>query len=400
MLKSNKVNLVIALIVAIVLWAYVLGEDNTSNDKMRDVPITFLNEQQLIDSGLIMLNSNCREVNISISGSRTDIRKVRNDEFTVTADLEGLKKGENKIRLKVTAPEDVKVESISTPKITVLIDEYLETQKQVLPEVINQQGDEKEPSIIQVSDETVTVSGAKTQVDKVKCLSAKIDAAKVGEEMKALTVELTPVDKNGVEVSGVKLSKTRVSVTTVMLSKKTVKLKVPVENADHASFQREVSLPRTITIKGSKADLDGISEIWCNTLNLIDVFEDSNIPLSPILPQGIVVASDSENLHAVVTVKGVESKNFDFNESDIVMEGIDENVIASLSETSIVVTVTAKPKVLETISKEDFSLFVDLSDLDEGNHKVNLSCTCNKSIASMEYSPNEVIIKIERSDAE
>lgn len=74
MLKSKKFNIILALIVAIVLWAYVLGEINpTSSTVIRNVPINFTNQEALEAEGLTVLSTSAETVNITISGQRTAI---------------------------------------------------------------------------------------------------------------------------------------------------------------------------------------------------------------------------------------------------------------------------------------------------------------------------------------
>ena len=56
MLKSKKLNIVLAILAAVVLWAYVLGEVNpNTSDTIRGVPITFANEDMLEAGGLTIL---------------------------------------------------------------------------------------------------------------------------------------------------------------------------------------------------------------------------------------------------------------------------------------------------------------------------------------------------------
>ena len=64
MLKSKKFNIILALIVAIVLWAYVLGEINpTSSTVIRNVPINFTNQEALEAEGLTVLSTSAETVN-------------------------------------------------------------------------------------------------------------------------------------------------------------------------------------------------------------------------------------------------------------------------------------------------------------------------------------------------
>ncbi len=395
MLKSNKLNLIIALITAIVLWAYVLVDVNqSSTETVRGVPITLVNEQTLAADDLVILSMDYSKVNINYSCQRQALSKIKDADFTVTADVEGLKVGENKVKLNVNHPDDVSIENLSVQKITIVVDELISAEKPINPTLENQEDDESEPSIVQISDEKITVKGAKSLVEKVTSVRAALDASKVADEMKSLTVSLIPVDENGEAVEGVKLSKSNVSITAVMLKKKTVSLDVPISGAEHTAFERSVSVPKTITIKGREDVLSSIKSISCGEIDLSDVYEDTNIKIDPILPSGVTAASESQNLYVKVSVKGVETKTFTFTENDVVLSGISEAAMAVVGNVKIKVTVTAKPEEMSSITEEDFSLTADTDGLEEGDHTVALSCVCAKSHTDLEYTPGEINISI------
>ncbi len=306
MLKNNKVSMALALVMAIVLWAYVLASDNqASTNTLRNIPITFANMETLTENNLVVLETERNTVNITFSGQRTALNKVKAENFKVIADLEGLKKGENVVRLRVVGPDNVTVESMSVQKIAVTIDDLVSVKKPVETQIINQNSDDSEPYIVQLSQDAVVAEGAASLVNKVTRLMAYVDAEKVENEMKALTIALVPVDKHAQKVEGVTLATDKVSVTAVMLNKKTVTLSVPVIGQEHDNLDISYQVPRTITIKGTDAALAAISEVLCETVDLSRVYDDTQITLQPILRRfGVTVATDSGNLFCSVTVKG------------------------------------------------------------------------------------------------
>lgn len=395
MLKSNKVNLILALIVAIVLWAYVLVDVNqSSTETVKGVPIKIVNEDILEQNNLVILSTDYDKVNLSYSCQRAFLGKIKESEFSVTADVEGLKKGTHKVKLYVTSPDDVSIENVSIPKITVVIDDLVTVNKPVTPVIDNIDSDDTEPNILQISDDVVAVKGPKTVVDRVTAMHAVLDASKVGNEMKSFTVPLTAVDKNGDSVDNLSPAKDNVSITAILLQKKTVSLDVPVAGINSGDFEHSVSVPKTITIKGSDSVLSGIDSITCERVDLSSVYEDTTIKLNPILPQGVNVATESQNLYIKVTVKGIEPKTFTFDENDIEVRGVTENASAIVEDVKVKVTVTAKSAEIANITEADFLLTADVEGLGSGSHRVNLVCTCSKTHTDLEYTPGEINITI------
>ncbi len=396
MLKNNKINLVLALLAAICLWAYVLGDDGSSyGGTMRNIPVNYINAEALERAGLVVLDTPTETVNVSYTGQRSLKNKVKITDFKVTVDLEGLREGENTVKVVVEKPENVEIKNISVQKVKVIVDKLAEEEKPVNVVITNQTSDDSEPYIVQVSREKIKVRGAETLVNSVTSLNAAVDASKVGMTMKSLSIELVPVNSKGEKVENVKLEYDNVSVTTIMHNKKTVSLKVPVIGNNNTFVTREISVPKTITIKGTDELLSKIDSITCKTVDVSDIFENTQIPIQPLLPEGIEIATDSQNLQVIVSVAGAATREFTFSENDIVLEGVDEDTIPTVDNITVKVSVSGNAEVIEQITESDFQLYADVSGLEKGVHTVALKCVCENKGIEMEYNPSEIKVIIE-----
>lgn len=396
MLKNNKINFVLALLAAICLWAYVLGDDGSSyGGTMRNIPVNYINAEALEGAGLVVLDTPTETVNVSYTGQRSLKNKVKITDFKVTVDLEGLREGENTVKVVVEKPENVEIKNISVQKVKVIVDKLAEEEKPVNVVITNQTSDDSEPYIVQVSREKIKVRGAETLVNSVTSLNAAVDASKVGMTMKSLSIELVPVNSKGEKVENVKLEYDNVSVTTIMHNKKTVSLKVPVIGNNNTFVTREISVPKTITIKGTDELLSKIDSITCKTVDVSDIFENTQIPIQPLLPEGIEIATDSQNLQVIVSVAGAATREFTFSENDIVLEGVDEDTIPTVDNITVKVSVSGNAEVIEQITESDFQIYADVSGLEKGVHTVALKCVCENKGIEMEYNPSEIKVIIE-----
>ena len=396
MLKSKKFNIVLALIIAIALWAYVLGEVNPeSTATVKNIPINFTNQESLEDNGLTVLDSSQTSISVSISGQRTAITKVEPSDFSVTCDVEGLNKGSHTVRINVTGPDNVKIDHISVEKINVDIDDLTTEEKTVEVAVNGQAGTDKEADIVETNLETVRVTGAKTLVDKVDKVKASVELSKIGTELSTFNTELTPVDKSGVQVLNVRLSSSEVKVTAVMLSKKTVSLEVPVTGTDYGDIERSVSVPKTVTIKGTEDDIKDISKITRRTLDVSGVYTDDTLPLEPILPDGIQLSDDSDGLSAKVTVKDLSKKSFEFDQDDIDLLNRQDGFTYTISAVTFSAELTGRESVMSGLTADDVTISADVSGLGRGTHTVTLTVTCGKDTSSATLSVERVEITVE-----
>ncbi len=396
MLKNDKINMVLALLIAVGLWFYVLGIDNPQTTiPVRGVPIEMVHADTLEERGLVLLSASDETVNVSISGKRTDVNKVGKKEIKAVCDLADLEKGTHQVKVQVSAPDAVEVEDTNKETIEVVIDKLVTEEKPVAATVSGESSDDQEPYIVQLSTEGVAVTGAKSLVDKVVRLTAELDSQRVDTNMKAFNVPLIPVDKNGAKVEGVKLAEKSVSVTAVMLSKKTVELQVPLRGEETGDADRTVVLPKTITIKGTDDVLSNIRYIVTETLDVSTIYEDTELPLTPILPEGVEVARASTHLVAKVTVRGMETKIFSYKKESIIFEGVTEDLIVTASEVSLKLTVSGKADVIADLSADDFYFVADVSGLRPGKHKVKLVCRYDQELSDVSFTPQTVEVVIE-----
>lgn len=397
MLKNNRFNMILALVAAIVLWAYVLGEINpTSSTVVRNVPINFVNEEALEEEGLALLSSSATTVNISISGQRTAITRVDAGDFNVTVDLEALKKGENTVRVNVTGPSSVKIDRTSIEKVTVVVDERISAEKDIDTIIKGDVPNDKEATVISVDRNKVNVTGPKTLVNRVEKLAAYIDAEEMKSTAKNFTVDMIPIDVNGEKVGGVTLDGgSKVNITAIMFSKKTVQLHVPVTNQDSGDIERDITTPNTVTIRGSEEDLSEVSSITCRGIDLRNVITSTSITLEPILPEGVEIVDPSDTLVMAVKVKEQISKTFNFSNDDIAFNGKDNNYNYKVSDIEVKVTATGKESVINRLTKEDFTLSVNVTNLDAGKHMVDVKVNCSEDNLNIELSSAKAEIVIE-----
>ncbi|MBQ4650807.1 MAG: hypothetical protein IJB73_08915 [Firmicutes bacterium] len=396
MTTNKKVNLAIALLLAICLWVYVLLIDNPSTRQvMRNVPVNFLNEETLEEDGLVVIDKELESVSVSYSGQRSETDKVKAGDFKVTADLEGLKAGESTVRLFVSGPQSIKVDGTSPQKVKVVIDELVDEERPIYVRLVNQTSDDSEPHIVQVSEDAVMVRGARTFVNQVSYVRAEVDAAKVGNNLKALNIKLVPVNESGETVENVDLEFDSISVTTILHNKKTVSLTVPVTGNDDIYITREITVPKIITIKGTDENLEAVTSITCEPVDVSNIFESTTIPVVPVLPEGIEVAMNSEHLQVKVTAVDAGTRAFAFTENDVVLEGVTEGMMPIISDTEIQVKVAGNRDVVEAAVETDFSFSADISGLKPGEHVIPLTCVCANNLLSVEYNPKEITIVIE-----
>lgn len=397
MLNNKKFNIVLSLLIAVGLWAYVIGETNPQDTKtFRDIPIQLINEQILAENGLALVDVSAESVNVTLTGARADINRIDESEIVATVDLADSAAGENQLKINVRIPDNVEIEDQSLNKITITVETRISKEIDIVPEYEGIFESDQEPITVEMNRSKVTVTGAKSLVEQVDHVRALVGEGEVKESLKTIGSRLTPVDADGNAVERLDLSAKTVQVTAQLASLKTVNLEVPVNDSKDENVERSVSAPKTITIKGRSSDLDSIETVTAETVDVSEITKDTTVAIKPILPEGVQVSSKSiESLYVTVKVTKLATKTITLDTSDIDMEGLSDGLNAELQkDIKIKVTISGKQADLQAIEKEDISLLIDLTDLEAGTHQVALQASCGKDYTSLEVNPEEIEVII------
>ena len=396
MLRNKRFTLVLAFLIAVALWAYVLGEvDPERRITIRNVPIVYTNEAALEDAGLVITSADHDKVDVSFSARRSIANKISEDDFRAIVNLSGLTRGDNVVELSVTRPSSITLDSISPQYITITTENSVSVEKEIEIVYSNQVAN-KEPMITQLSTETVTVSGAESAVDKVDRVVADVDSSRITEESNAITVALVALDEEGEEVTEAHLSESNVTVTAVMMNTKKVSLSVPVKGMESGSITRTIDVPEEVTIKGPSETLEWIDSVECKEIDLTDVYVDSTIDLEPVLPYGVQLAYESIDPEMRVKVFNASEVSFEFDETDITVTGVNENTTVTIEDVEIVVTAKGTLSAIGSLTKDDLIITADVTGLYNGSHTVQLNITTNvEGVDIAESDPSSVVIVLE-----
>lgn len=390
MFKDKRYNLLFSFVIAIVLWAYVIGQINPSTTKtFNNIKINIENQGVLENRGLAVESISHDNVNITLKGERSRIQNLKQEDIYAETDVSTADVGSNELVVNVKTPEKITLENKNISKTTVTIGELVSEYKPVKVHYAGNRRTGEEPYTISINPEKVLVKGARGNVEKVVEVVAKVPQEQVRDKETVLETQLIPVDKNGNVVNWVTLETSKAKVKSVITKTKKIELEVSIQG-DNPGVKVEV--PEYIIIKGFSDAVKGLTKIQTETIDVSGYEQNTTVDIKPILPEGVKVASGN-NLTAKITVEGTESKNISFDKKDIEINGLGEGLNADVLE-QVSILVEGKKSILADISKEDFSLSIDLQGLTQGTHQVSVKVTNKKAIKKYTVKPEKVQIEI------
>ncbi len=311
MLQSKKANLILALVLAIAFWLYVIGEIDPETSKVyRGVPITIKNEHALEEHGLSVAGLDRQAIAVTVSGNRSSVYKLRKDRLRVSVNVANAREGGNSIGIDVRVPRKIELQEQSAGKVNVAVEKRVNEKGNVEIAYTEKVKEGYEPEINNIRPKVVGIAGGKSQISKVKKLQAKISPKDIKEHETSIDAKIVPVDSKGEEVAGIEPAVDKVEVRAILLKTKTVPLGLKIKGKNAGKYERECAAPESVTIKGTATALKSIVSVRGGDIDVSEIKKDSQVKIVPILQDGIKLSGAGENLLLKVKVtKKADRKN-------------------------------------------------------------------------------------------
>lgn len=392
MFQSKKLNLLISFVIAIILWAYVIGEINPVTTKsFVDVNINLENQIALEERGLAIESISEDKINVTVKDERSRVQNVEKDDVYAEVDLALARAGHNELDVNVRTPEKVNVDKKSINKVRLTVGELVSEERPTKVVYVGATNSDLEPYTIERTPEKVIIRGAMSNVEKVSQVVAKVRVDQIKDKETTAEAELVPVDKNGKVVNWIRLSSSQIQVKAVMTKTKKVDLDVPIQGNDSGDVKLDYQ--KTVIIKGNADVVKEISKIETEPVDLSAYDQNTTIELKPILPKGVQLAAGSD-MTAKVVFSSTETKNITFDGGEIDIIGLAGNLKATV-EDGVVISAEGRKSSLNDVNKEDFTLAVDVSGYSKGSYKVDVVVVNKKEFKKYTVRPSKVTVLIE-----
>ena len=399
MLKNRNFRIVLSLIIAVMLWVYVVGAvDPTTVKQIRGVPISMVHTLELEEKGLAVSQMEFDTVDIRVSGARATLNELDPADITARIDLSNVSKGTNDVPIKVVGVlNGVDVRDVNPTQVSITVEEL--TAKNVDVEVEYQGGfaSGENGVVIELSHPQIAISGAKSLVDSVAKAVATIDASGLTNSVKEILCDLKAVDAEGREVEGVTLSNNVTTIKAVRSITKVVDTKLLVVDESQDSMIRRYQADTQLEVVGRADVVSGITTIESNEVNLSGVNEDAELPLTYNLPEGVALSEKNPKPLMTVTVSPEETKTITFTAKEIDVVGGEPDVEYRIPDTTeIVVTIKDSAEILSEIDKSDIRFSLDVKGLTTGSSSISLKMDSGElDVKEISYSPEKVEVTVE-----
>ena len=229
-----------------------------------------------------------------------------------------------------------------------------------------------------VTTNLLKISGPSSVTSRIDTVEATINVEGMNSDITDTVVPvLYDVDGNVIDTTKLKMS-----LNTVTVSAQILKIKdVPVEFATTGNVAKDYMIkgieysPRTVRLKGEAAVLNTVNKVSvpAEVLDVTGAVADvaTTVDISSYLPDGIslVLASDAK-VEVKVKIEAMVKKSFEIPVSALTVENLPETEKINFLLEDLTVEIAGAESDMKKLSAEDIKGTVDVSGLEEGEHKV------------------------------
>ncbi len=393
---------IVSVIIAVVLWMYVIGEVNPEIvSEVKNIEVKLVNVEKLAQAGLVVMGQDYYSVNMQLRGRRSDVVNITPQDINAIADIRGFGKGENSVPVEVNLPSNLEVESINPVQIKVSLDEVVRRSKPVKIEFAGSAASGYIHGTPVIEEPEIMVSGPETFVKSVDHVIASVNLDNTDQDIKR-NFTFRMVDSGGDEVLGVHSEDVYVNVYVPIYRVKNVPVDVTTVGNPAEGFEivSTVKIPSRVEIMGRDEDIETIDGIQAQQVSVEGISETKDINLSVNLPENVQLVNPERPPRLKVNVERIISMDLLYDPEEIEIIGLADRFDAEIDSADPVrLTVEDIESVIGALTKEDITLSLDLSDLrEQGEHSAKVTWSSDKDIRITQMENDTVRVKISRKE--
>ena len=401
MMKKNDLGAKITvLIIAIFIWSFVMDDVNPEISRTyRNVSVNYSNTSALDRQGLVVMDPESVAVDVKVTGKKSDFGSDKFSASNILArvDLSGYSEGQVKIPITVSLvdqPSGISVSSVE-PRESLFTFDKLITKE--MPLTIRTTGTLPENYVLGElvsSSRFVSLSGPRTWVNEVDKVVSEVNVNnRISTDRESFTTLL--IDEDGNEVRGISKEPNVVEITVPVYRTVTLPIELQTINELPENYSIvDISItPSNIAVRGSE-DIKNLTKIDTEIIDINTLIGNAALEVELDLPQGVSLLNPNQKVTIIYDVEETITKEFTLAISDLDVLNLDEDLEIDEEDLDreITITLAGYKSVLDQLESEDLRLSIDLSDLMEGRHVVEVKMAEIQGIDSQSLINQPLII--------
>lgn len=388
-LNKDTTIRILSVMLALLLWFYVITEQNPELTKDITIPIKLINTVFLEKSSMVMTNDPASfKLTLRLKGKKDLLDKLNENTVEATADLEGHRlKGDNFLKINVSGiPEGVNVLMKSPESLKVVLENKVSVQKAVQVNIMGNPSSGLAAMTPVLAPNDVVITGAESSIHKIKDVRVDVDIASVTAEVKKI-LPVRVLDENGKDVQNITIEPSYVEVSVPIENTKRVGIEIDMSGQPEEGYViSSISVnPQEVLITGKQQALDSINKIKTEKI-VIEGAGDIAREVKLVIPEGIEIVNANEKVSIAIRIERIVTQEvtIDNLEYTNVPEGLE---LESIQSGFRVKLRGAESQVAAALDNMRF--YVDLKDAREGSNNVKIRWEVPQGVEVLEGIPQE-----------
>lgn len=362
---------------ALALAVWVAAVTAADPDEVRAYPYPIKIQVLGQDSGLIVSGDVPQAVQVTLRAPRSvwDQLTTRPDSVRAVLDLSGLSAGEHKLDLQIQVNvRPARIITVSPASVTLTLEPLITRTLPLDLGLSGQPATGYQAGDTSLQPKEVVIAGPQSLVESVKRLRVLLNLDGVRESIdQALTIQA--FDQNNQLVTGITIHPETAQVKLPVVQQggyRDMAVKVIVHGQVASGYRLDnISVfPPVVTVYSSDPTvvnaLPGVVET--QSLDLQNVNDNLTTRLQLNLPAGISVVGEQTVL-IQAGVSPIES-SLTLSGEKVEVIGLPAGLTAQISPASVDVILSGPLSLLDTLTRQDVRVSVDVSGLDVGTHQL------------------------------
>lgn len=389
---------ILSIIFAILLWFYVITEQNPVVPKEITIPVKITSMEALDKYDMILLDdSNSFSINLKLKGKKEILDTVNSNTINAYADISGYREqGEHYVPVVISGiPEGISITSKTNQTVKINIDKKMISQRAVTAKITGNPVAGLAYMTPELTPSEVVLTGAESLINKIKSITVEIDIAGASNNViKRLPVRL--LDEAGKDVSGVQINPQFINVTVPIANTKRIPINLVLEgSAGEGYIISEQSVqPKEILVTGDQQVLDSLTTINTTTLKVNNLVEDTELEVKLDLPSGVKMVNENEEIKVVLDIQKLVTITIEISKIEYRNLSLRYKLGEDPSR-NIVVKLRGAEDIINQAA-ENIILYVDLRNAKEGVDSYEILWDKTSKFEILEILPQQISIDIRK----
>ncbi|GEM_PF-6644856 len=305
-MEKDSVLRIVSVFLAVLLWIFVMGEERTPETQVKLEPI--LIETYNVPPGLAVVSMEPDTTGVLVKGKHSAVSNITRNDITASVNLRNVTPGEHTYFIDFTFPRDIQLVDRNPEQVSVVVEEVTSKDFGIDLQVVGEPHPLYQVDSIAFEPPTVTVTGAKSLVNRVERVVGLIDIQGRSSMIEEQVV-VRAVDAKGSTVPGVMVSPERVLTTVNIVQKPPIRefpVTVRLEGELPEGYViRDVEVdPHSVRLQGDEKDLKNVSSVDTKAIDISNATETIEIETEMIIPRGTsLVAPELNTIRIIIYIE-------------------------------------------------------------------------------------------------